>query len=121
MKSSFFATFAIALTLACPASAQSGGAVPVTPENFNRAESDLVFGGIVKEGGFGKYSHHREVIGPGYPIVRPNRDTLYSMAIFDLDAGPVTVTLPDAGQRFMSLMVNDEDQYAPLVIYGGGS
>ena len=95
--------------------------IRVTPENFNRAESDLVFGGIVKEGGFAKYSHHREPIGPGYPIVRPNRDTLYSMAIFDLDAGPVTITLPDAGQRFMSLMVNDEDQYAPLVVYGGGT
>jgi len=28
----------------------------------------------------------------------PNRDTLYSFVIVDLDAGPVTVTLPDAGQ-----------------------
>jgi hypothetical protein len=37
--------------------------------------------------------------------VRPNRDTLYSFAVFDLDAGPVTITLPDAGKRFMSLMV----------------
>jgi hypothetical protein len=49
--------------------------IRVTPENFNRAESDLVFNGVVKQGGFGKYSHHREVLGPGYPIVRPNRDT----------------------------------------------
>jgi hypothetical protein len=26
-------------------------------------------------------------------------DTLYSEAVFDLDAGPVTITLPDAGGR----------------------
>jgi hypothetical protein len=54
------------------------------------------------------------------PIVRPNRDTLYSFSIFDLDAGPVTITLPNAGQRFMSLQVIDGDQYTPEVHYGAG-
>ena len=33
---------------------------PVTPENFPRAESDLYFGNIVKDGGFGKFLHRRE-------------------------------------------------------------
>jgi hypothetical protein len=33
------------------------------------------------------------------PIVRNNRDALYSSALFDLDAGPVTITLSDAGKR----------------------
>ena len=55
------------------------------------------------------------------PIVRPNRDTLYSFSIFDLDAGTVTITLPDAGHRFMSMQVIDEDQYTPEVVYGAGS
>ena len=32
----------------------------VTPENFVRAESDLNFGRIVKDGGFGKFHHRRE-------------------------------------------------------------
>jgi hypothetical protein len=36
-------------------------------------------------------------------IIRPNRDTLYSFAVFDFDAGPVTVMLHDAGKRFMSI------------------
>ena len=49
-----------------------------------------------------------------------NRDTLYSAAVFDLDAGPVTITLPDAGKRFMSMQVIDEDQYSPHVVYGAG-
>jgi len=95
--------------------------VPVAPDNFRRAESDLVFGGVVKDGGLGRFLHHREPMTIDCPIVRPNRDTLYSMAVFDLDAGPVTITLPDAGQRFMSLMVNDEDHYVPVVVYGAGS
>jgi hypothetical protein len=86
----------------------AGSAVPVTVDNFRRAESDLVMGPIVKDGGFGRYVHHRELYPVDAPIVRPNRDTLYS--IFDLDAGPVTITLPNAGQRFMSLQVIDGDQ-----------
>ena len=53
-------------------------------------------------------------------IIRLNRDTLYSAAIFDLDAGPVTITLPEAGKRFMSMQVIDEDQYTPEVEYGAG-
>jgi hypothetical protein len=51
-------------------------------------------------------------------VIRMNRDTLYSLSVFDLDAGPVTVTLPNSGQRFMSMQVIDEDHYAPGVIYG---
>jgi hypothetical protein len=54
-------------------------------------------------------------------VVRLNRDTLYSAGVFDLDAGPVTITLPDAGQRFMSLQIISEDQYVPAVIYKPGS
>jgi hypothetical protein len=54
-------------------------------------------------------------------IIRPNRDTLYSGAVFDLDAGPMTVVVPDAGTRFMSMQVINEDQYTPTVYYGAGS
>ena len=50
-----------------------------------------------------------------------NRDTLYSSALFDLDAGPVTITLPDAGKRFMSMQVINEDHYVPEVFYGAGA
>jgi hypothetical protein len=103
-----------------PSRATQGKPIPVMPDNFNRAESDLNFGFMVKDGALGKFVHHREVSSIDNPIVRPNRDTLYSMSVFDLDAGPVTITLPDAGQRFLSLQVIDEDQYTPQVLYGGG-
>ena len=53
----------------------------------------------------------------GPEVIRQNRDTLYSAAVFDLDAGPVTITLPDAGKRFMSLQLIDEDEYTRPAIY----
>jgi hypothetical protein len=46
---------------------------------------------------------------------------LYSLAVFDLDAGPVTVTLPDPGKRYMVMQVANEDQYTPAVYYSAGS
>src|SRR5690606_31118202 len=41
--------------------------------------------------------------------------------VFDLDAGPVMVTLPDAGKRYMAVQVIDEDQYCPDVFYAPGA
>jgi hypothetical protein len=49
-----------------------------------------------------------------------NRDTLYSAAVFDLDAGPVTITLPDAGKRYMAILMVNEDAYSPTVVYAPG-
>ena len=66
------------------------------------------------EGRFGKFYHLRELPLEGTGV-RPNCDTLYSQAVFDLDARPVTITLPDAGKRFMSMMVIDEDHYVTEV------
>lgn len=118
------ATLGLGLVLVAFASSFSRAAdsVPVTVENFIRAESDLFLGNAVKDGGFGKFHHRREVMKIDEQfVVRGNRDTLYSIAVFDLDAGPVTIALPDAGQRFMSLQIIDEDQYVPDVFYGAGA
>ncbi|MGL5442725.1 MAG: DUF1254 domain-containing protein [[Mycobacterium] stephanolepidis] len=99
----------------------SDGAIVVTPDNFVRAESDLYFGNIVKDGGFGSFHHIRELSPLDRQLViRQNRDTLYSSAVFDLDAGSVTISMPDPGQRFMSLQVITEDHYVPAVFYGKG-
>jgi len=116
----------VALALAATSSVAlaqppSGTAVPVTVDNYNRAQSDVYFGQTVKAGVLGKFRHRRElapIVNRG--IVRPNRDTLYSFAVFDFDAGPVTVTLPDAAKRFMVMQVVNEDQYTPAVFYGAG-
>ncbi len=93
----------------------------VTVENYNRAQTDVNFAGVVKMGGFGKFRHGRELAPPVQQgIVRPNRDTLYSFAIVDFDAGPATITLPDAGKRFMGMQVVNQDQYTRATYYGAG-
>lgn len=94
----------------------------VTVENYNRAQTDVYFAGVVKNGGFGKFSHGRELAPPvKQGIVRPNRDTLYSFAIFDFDAGPVTITLPEGAPRYMGMQVVNEDQYTPATSYETGA
>jgi hypothetical protein len=102
----------------CPA----GEATPVTIDNYNRAQSDVYFAGAVRSGGFGKFEHSRESTPPGHKgIIRPNRDTLYSFGVFDLDAGPVTIVVPDGAPRFMSLQIINEDQFTPAVYYNAGT
>jgi hypothetical protein len=97
-------------------------AVPVGVDNFVRAESDLYMSNMVKDGSFGKFLHRREPAAiDNQAVIRMNRDTLYSAAVFDLDAGPVTITLPDPGKRFRSMQVISQDHYAPMVIYTAGA
>jgi hypothetical protein len=101
------------------AQAPSGSTAPVTIDNFARAESDLYMGRTVKDGGFGKFHHIRTPTEIDHQtVIRMNRDTLYSAAVFDLGAGPVTIALPNAGKRFMSLQAISEDHYVPVVAYG---
>jgi hypothetical protein len=121
VKTTIAATWlAIVVGLATTGCVWAQATVPVTVENFIRAESDLYFTTVaVKEGRFGKIGHNRDVADVDtQTIVRLNRDTLYSSGVFDLDAGPVTITLPDAGDRFMSVQVVSEDQYTLPAIYG---
>ena len=53
-------------------------------------------------------------------VVRMNRDTLYSSGVFDLEAAPVTIALPDAGKRFMSMQVISQDHFTTEVVYAPG-
>lgn len=94
----------------------------VTPDNFNRAETDMYFRWTIRlAGGIGCFHHRRDIMPIEWQtVVRPNRDTLYSSAVFDLDAAPVTITLPDSGGRFMSMLVIDQDQFAPVVVHATG-
>jgi hypothetical protein len=111
------ALVASALTMA--QGSTSIAAVPVTVKNFPRAESDMYFGNVVKQVGVGRLTHNRAPTPiDKQEVVRMNRDTLYSSAVFDLDAGPATITLPDPGKRFMSMQTVTEDHYSPPTVYG---
>jgi len=118
--------FVLAASMAASSAVQAqtaGATIPVTVDNFARAESDLYFSGLLKDSGtIGKFLHRREPARiDNQTVIRLNRDTLYSSTVFDLDVGPVTITLPDAGKRFMSMQVINEDHYVPEVVYGKGS
>ncbi|MFK4446917.1 hypothetical protein ABH944_006988 [Caballeronia udeis] len=100
----------------------AGTAVPVTVDNFVRAESDMYVNALAKQGGLGKFLHRREPASIAHQtVIRLDRDTLYSSGVFDLDAGPVTITMPDPGKRFMAMQVINEDHYTPNVFYGAGT
>jgi hypothetical protein len=101
--------------------APAGNPIPVTVDNFIRAETDMYFAIFAKRGGYGKFNHSRDLPLGEDTGVRPNRDTLYSLSVFDLDGGPVTIALPHAGKRFMTMMVVDQDHYARTVTYGEGT
>ena len=120
MKNTMMALLFLAV-LPATAGAQpsAGSTVPVTVANFARAESDHYFAANAKlAGGIGKLANRREPASiDDQTVIRLNRDTLYSFGVFDLAAGPATVTLPNAGKRFMSLQIINEDHYVPFVAY----
>jgi hypothetical protein len=92
----------------------------VTVGNFVRAETD---GYAVKNsnGQLGVFHHSRTPVEVDkQTVIRMNRDTLYSAAVFDLTT-PVTITLPDAGDRFRSMLVIDQDHYVKGVDYAAGN
>lgn len=111
-----------AFAMSGAARAQPAATLPVTVDNFIRAETDMYVASLAKQGGLGKLLHRREPASiDQQTVIRLNRDTFYTSGVFDLDAGPVTITLPDPGRRFMSMQVINEDHYVPAVFYGGGA
>ncbi|BBX23835.1 hypothetical protein MTER_32460 [Mycolicibacter terrae] len=104
-----------------PPRSTPNGMVLVSPDNFVRAVTDQEFTNVVNENGFGRFFHQRDVTPIDRQlVVRSNRDTLYSAAVFDLQTAPVTITLPDPGQRYMSAQVINQDEYVTDMFYGSG-
>ncbi len=100
---------------------QEAKTVPVTWENYVRAETDRMFETYYKMGGFGKFFNIRSVTPiEKQDIVRMNRDTRYSFGVFDL-TNPLTVTLPDANGRYISMQVLNQDEYTISVEYDSKS
>lgn len=71
-------------------------------------------------GGVNKFDHKRAVPSvEKQPVIRMNRDTLYSMAIVDTTKGAY-ITLPDTGDRYISLMYLDENHRVYDMVYSPG-
>jgi hypothetical protein len=97
------------------------GAQLVNVDNFARAESDRMFAAIQADaGGVNTWVHMREPTPLDHqPVIRQNRDTLYSMAVVDISGG-ATVTIPDAGGRYLSVMPVNQDHYVNKVLHDAG-
>ncbi len=122
MKRPSFLLLACAIAAFSPPVVATAEPIVVNVDNFDRAQTDLEFDGIVKMAGGVNKLHHNRAPTPidKQNVIRMNRDTLYSLGVIDISKG-ATVTLPDAGERYMSLMVINNDGYVNEVFYGGGA
>jgi hypothetical protein len=94
----------------------------VNVDNFARAESDHMFASLAQQaGGTGKWKHFREPSPiDNQPVIRQNRDTLYSVCVADISQGG-TLTLPDSGERYISAMIVNQDHYINRVFHSAGT
>jgi len=95
--------------------------VPVSVENFVRAETNRMFSVLqAQAGGVDRLRHNRAPTPiEDQPVIRMNRDTLYSAAIVDISAR-ATVTVPDGGNRYISVMVVNQDHYINRILHDPG-
>ena len=124
----------ILMTTSCQEAAEVAAPVEAAPEivapvetaeqvtvfNFVRAESDMTFDRYVRQGALGSFVHIRQPVPiDRQDVIRMNRDTLYSAGIFDL-TNPVTITKPNPGDRFQSMMLVSQDHSIFPTEHGSG-
>ena len=90
---------------------ESEAPIVVNVDNFNKAQTDFEFAGIIKLSGINQiHSNRMPTPIDKQNVIRMNRDTLYSLGVINISKG-ATVTMPDSGKRYMSLMVINNDGY----------
>lgn len=111
---------AIAALSATPALAEE----TVTPETYIRAEVDMSFAQFQLNAGsdVNRFYYIRQPTPlDAQAVVRMNRDTLYAGALVDTEGG-ATLTIPEfSDDRYVSVLVIDNDHYAPVVFYEPGT
>lgn len=101
-------------------SAPANAAQTVNVDTFIRAETHHYMKSSVDMGCLGKLCHQRGPVPVDkQTVIRTNLDTPYSIGVFDLTS-PVTITMPDGGKRFQSILVLNEDHYIKHVSYAPG-
>lgn len=101
---------------------QGMGDVPVNVDNFERAETSRMFQGVLGDsGGVNEWMHNRTPTPLDHqPVIRQNRDTLYSGTVVDISRG-ATLTLPNSEGRYLAAMPINQDGYVNAVFYDPGS
>ena len=100
----------------------SDAPVIVTKENYPTVETSRQLAIQIKQaGGINKLNRWDGITKlDNQPIIRLNQDTVYTMGVVDASKG-ATITLPDAGDRFMSVQFVDEHHYVYAAKYGAGT
>ncbi|WP_216825890.1 DUF1214 domain-containing protein [Sulfitobacter sp. SK012] len=112
--------FSGVFALSACAAAFSYAAESVTVDNFVRAETDRTMAAYVAQGGFGQFFHIREVVAiDKQDVIRMQRDTLYSIGVFDL-TNPITITLPESDGRYLSALIINQDHSMLPMEYAAG-
>lgn len=96
-------------------------AIHVNVDNFVHAETARMFADLQRDaGGVNRFAHNRAPAAVEHqPVVRLNRDTLYSFAVVDISAG-ATMRVPEHGERYVSVMVVDQDHYIAGIEHDAG-
>ncbi|MFI2228513.1 DUF1254 domain-containing protein [Nocardia testacea] len=97
-------------------------ATVVNADNFARAESDRMLAAVLRDSKQVNEWMYNRVPTPldHQPVIRQNRDTLYSGSVVDTSEG-LTITVPDGQGRYLSAMVIDQDGYVDAVLHQPGS
>lgn len=98
-----------------------GDSVLVNVDNFVRAETERMLLATQAEAGrINRFGHNRTPTSVEHqPVIRMNRDTLYSFAIVNISEG-ATLTIPDSGDRYLSVMVVNQDHYINGIFHEPG-
>ena len=94
----------------------------VDDANFVRAETNRMFADLLATSpGLNQWEHNRDLAPIDHQtVIRMNRDTLYSFAIVDITKG-ATLAVPDAGDRYLSVMVVNQDHYINRIFHQPGA
>ena len=110
--------------LATVGTAAVADGITVTPETYIRAETDVAFADFQRraDGMINTNAFVREpTLLDDQPVIRMNRDTLYGSVVIDTQGG-AKITVPKAEDgRYISVLVLDNDHYAPAVYYEPGT
>lgn len=95
--------------------------ITVDIDNFASVETDTMIQRMLPIiGGLGVF-HHDRALAPldQQPVIRQNRDTLYSVAVVDITGG-AELTVPEVGERYLSVMVINQGHHINRVFHSPG-
>jgi len=97
------------------------GFIPVTAQNYVRAETDWNFAGQQAQADINTWTHNDIVTEDNQTIIRSNADVVYSLALVDVSEG-ATLSIPERANGALQLIhYMDENHLTHGVIYAGES